>query len=140
MNDLSGELPLQEQVGTALEIALKAHRGQRYLDASVTVRSPHITQAIAAAAAPTAATTLICENIARAGENPALVELLCFLDVFSLLDLAEFFDVLLKLLTTCDGTVLDACTIIVDRIDAIVQELGNLRRVLNAQTYEGENA
>ena len=46
MNDLSGELPLQEQVGTALEIALKAHRGQRYLDGSVQVRQPHITQAI----------------------------------------------------------------------------------------------
>lgn len=46
MNDLRNELPLQEQVGTALEIALKAHRGQRDLDASVTVRSPHIMEAI----------------------------------------------------------------------------------------------
>lgn len=62
MNDLRNELPLQEQVEKALEIALKAHRGQRDLDISVTVRSPHITQAIAAAAAPTAATTSICDN------------------------------------------------------------------------------
>lgn len=46
MNDLSGELPLQEQIEIALEIALKAHRGQRDLVGSVTVRSPHITQAI----------------------------------------------------------------------------------------------
>jgi hypothetical protein len=83
INDLTKELPLQEQVGTALEIALKAHRGQRDLDASVTVRSPHIMEAIAAAAAPTAATTLICENIARAGAKPALVELSCFKSVIS---------------------------------------------------------
>ena len=58
MNELTKELPLQEQVGTALEIALKAHRGQRDLVGSVTVRSPHIMEAIADAAASTAATTL----------------------------------------------------------------------------------
>ena len=127
INDLTKELPLQEQVGTALGIALKAHRGQRDLDASVPVRSPHITQAIAAAAAPTAATTLTCEDITRAGAKPAIVELSCFKSVISLLDLAEFFDVLLKLLTTCDGTVLDPSTIVIDRVDAIVQELSNLR-------------
>lgn len=46
MNDLSNELPLQEQIEIALEIALKAHRGQRDLDASVTVCSPHIMVAI----------------------------------------------------------------------------------------------
>ena len=32
INDLTKELPLQEQVGTALEIALKAHRGQREMN------------------------------------------------------------------------------------------------------------
>ena len=58
MNDLRNELPLQEQIEVALEIALKAHRGQRDLVGSVTVRQPHIMEAIAAAAAPTAATTL----------------------------------------------------------------------------------
>ena len=62
INDLTKELPLQEQVGTALEIALKAHRGQRDLDGSVQVRQPHITQAIAAAAALTAATTSTCSK------------------------------------------------------------------------------
>jgi hypothetical protein len=46
MNDLRNELPLQEQVGTALEIALKAHRGQRDLDASVTVHPHHIMEII----------------------------------------------------------------------------------------------
>ncbi len=46
MNDLSNELPLQEPVGTALEIALKAHRGQRDLVGSVTVRQHHIMEAI----------------------------------------------------------------------------------------------
>ena len=77
-------------------------------------------------ATSTAATTLICENIARAGENPALVELLYFKKVVFLLDLAEFFDVLLELLAAGDGTVFDACTVVVDCVDAVVQELGNL--------------
>ena len=62
MNDLTKELPLQEQVGTALEIALKAHRGQRDLDASVPVRSPHIMEAIADTATSTAATTSTCSK------------------------------------------------------------------------------
>ena len=32
MNKLNNELPLQEQIEIALEIALKAHKGQRDLD------------------------------------------------------------------------------------------------------------
>ena len=46
MNDLRNELPLQEQIEIALEIALKAHRGQRDLVGSVTVRLHHIMEAI----------------------------------------------------------------------------------------------
>ena len=78
-------------------------------------------------ATSTAATTLTYKYMTRAGENPALVELLCFLGVISLLDLAEFFDVLLELLTAGDVTVLDACTVVVDCVDAVMQEFGNLR-------------
>lgn len=46
MNELTKELPLQEQVGTALGIALKAHRGQRDLVGSVTVHPHHIMEGI----------------------------------------------------------------------------------------------
>lgn len=62
----------------------------------------------------------------RAGFSPSLVELLCFLGVISLLDLAEFFDVLFELLAAGDGAVFDARTVVVDCVDAVVQELGNL--------------
>jgi len=65
IDDLTKELPLQEQVGTALEIALKAHRGQRDLDGSVQVRQPHITQAIADAATSTAPTILTCNTSSK---------------------------------------------------------------------------
>ena len=57
-----------------------------------------------------------------------------------LLDLAEFFDVLLELLAAGDGAILDACAVIVDGVDAVMQEFGNLRRVLNAQSDECEDA
>ena len=62
----------------------------------------------------------------RAGFTPALVELLYFKKVVFLLDLAEFFDVLLELLAAGDGAVFDARTVVVDCVDAVVQELGNL--------------
>lgn len=97
-------------------------------------------EAIGYRATSTAATTLIRKDIARAGFEPALVELLCIKKVLSLLDLAEFFDVLLELLAAGEGAVFDACTVVVDRVDAVVKEFGNLRRVLNAQADEGENA
>ena len=38
----------------------------------------------------------------------------------------QLFDLLLKLLTVAEGTVFDACTVVVDGVDGIVQELGNL--------------
>ena len=40
MKDLSNELPLQEQIEIALEIALKAHRGQRDLDGQAVIVHP----------------------------------------------------------------------------------------------------
>lgn len=40
MNDLRNELPVQEQIEIALEIALKAHRGQRDLEGNAVILHP----------------------------------------------------------------------------------------------------
>ena len=53
---------------------------------------------------------------------------------------AQLLDAALEALTVVEGAVLDARPIVIDRVHAIVQELGDLRGVFDAQTDQCEDA
>ena len=53
---------------------------------------------------------------------------------------SDFLDMLLEVLTVADGSVLHTGPVVVDGVDGIVEELGNLAAVLNTETDEGEDA
>ena len=60
--------------------------------------------------------------------------------VSALLRHTEQFDAALETLTIVEGSVLDTGTIVVDGIDAVVEEFGDLRRVFDAQADESKDA
>ena len=60
--------------------------------------------------------------------------------VSTLLRHAEQLDATLEALAIVEGTILDAGAVVIDGVDAVVEELGNLRRVLDAQADERKDA
>ena len=53
---------------------------------------------------------------------------------------ADQLDLWFKVIAVAQGAVLDFCTVIIDGVDRVVQELGDAAAVLDAQADEGKDA